>query len=1021
MVRFLITRPIATIMTYVAILTLGLVAIGLLPVSLMPDIDIPEITVQVNRPGESVRQIEDGIIAPMRYQLMQLPHLDNMTSESRDGRALIRLRFSHGADINYAFIDVNEKVDAAMRSLPSDMERPAIIKASASDLPVFYINLWQENANEQQFLELSTLARAVLIKRLEQLPEVAMVDVTGHLDPELYIEPNESLLKSLGVTHNDIVHALEQNNLTLGSLQVADGQYLFNIRFSNAMHSVDDVKDIRLRVGSRFMKLEDLANIGIRAQDQDGAFLNGEQRALSLAIIKQSDVRMKDLKSSVQGMLDRFGREYPEVKSQIIRDQTALLEYSIKDLRDNLVIGGILAFIILFFFLKDGRAPWLIGISIPTGLIVSLLFFYLVGISINIISLSGLILGIGLMIDNSIIVIDNITQYVDRKVPLLEACVKATNEVISPLLSSALTTCAVFVPLVFLSGIAGALFYDQAIGVAIGLMSSLVVSITIIPVLYYLFSMRADRKGKLRKGGLTRLLQKINLFNIEENYAKGFDRVFKYRKASMLICLLLLVPMILLGVFLQKERFPSFHHSDILVSIDWNERINLEENCKRLNIINEAVDEFLLVNTSYAGTQKYLLHKDMDQSVSEAQLYYDCHSEDDLKLLEARISGIMKEQWPGALLELQVPETIFEKLFESDPAVIVAKVSDNQSRGVPDYPRMTEISSRLNTLYPEAGIMSPAAESYIEISAIPERLLLYDVDPGALYERLRIALNAHQVDVLHSGSQYIPIVIGNSPKGIENLLNELMVENRHQLEIPVKALVNSKIKEDYKILMGDGQGPFVPVSFHTVPTRDVEGLMGDISRKLKDEYKVDTSFAGSFFGSRQLIKELAVVLLIALALLYFILAAQFESLAQPFIILLEIPIAIFGGLIMLWLFGGSINIMSMIGIIVMCGVVINDSILKIDTINHLRLEGMPVFEAIKEGGHRRLKSIIMTALTTVLALMPVIWGSGMGSELQKPLALTVIGGMVIGTLISLYVIPLFYYYLYRNKTVSSQQ
>ncbi|NLX72367.1 MAG: efflux RND transporter permease subunit [Bacteroidales bacterium] len=381
----------------------------------------------------------------------------------------------------------------------------------------------------------------------------------------------------------------------------------------------------------------------------------------------------------------------------------------------------------------------------------------------------------------------------------------------------------------------------------------------------------------------------------------------------------------------------------------------------------------------------------------------------------------MKEQWPGALLELQVPETIFEKLFESDPAVIVAKVSDNQSRGVPDYPRMTEISSRLNTLYPEAGIMSPAAESYIEISAIPERLLLYDVDPGALYERLRIALNAHQVDVLHSGSQYIPIVIGNSPKGIENLLNELMVENRHQLEIPVKALVNSKIKEDYKILMGDEQGPFVPVSFHTVPTRDVEGLMGDISRKLKDEYKVDTSFAGSFFGSRQLIKELAVVLLIALALLYFILAAQFESLAQPFIILLEIPIAIFGGLIMLWLFGGSINIMSMIGIIVMCGVVINDSILKIDTINHLRLEGMPVFEAIKEGGHRRLKSIIMTALTTVLALMPVIWGSGMGSELQKPLALTVIGGMVIGTLISLYVIPLFYYYLYRNKTVSSQQ
>lgn len=1010
-------------MTYVAILTLGLVAAGLLPVSLIPDIDIPEVTVQVSRPGESVRQIEEGIVAPIRYQLMQLPHLNNMSSESRDGRALIRLRFSHGADINYAFIDVNEKIDAAMRNLPSDMERPAIIKASASDLPVFYINMWQENANEQQFMELSTLARAVLIKRLEQLPEVAMVDVTGHLEPELYIEPNEALLKSLGVTHYDIINALEQNNLSMGSLQVSDGQYLFNIRFSNTMQSVDDVKDIRLRVGSRFMSLKELANIGLRPQQQEGAFLNGEERALSLAIIKQSDARMKDLRSGVQGMLDRFDREYPQVKSQIIRDQTALLTFSINDLRDNLVIGGLLSFVILFFFLKDDRSPWLIGISIPTGLIISLLFFYLAGISINIISLSGLILGIGLMIDNSIIVIDNITQFVERGEPLVEACIKATTEVIRPLLSSVLTTCAVFVPLVFLSGISGALFYDQALGVAIGLMASLIVSITILPVLYYLFHIKASKKDKIRKGRITMILQKINLFKIEENYAKGFDWVFKYRKASIVICLSLLIPTVLLGLYMQKERFPHFQHSDILLTIDWNERINLDENCERLNLINRAVDDLSLLSTSYAGTQKYLLHKDLDQSVSEAQMYFDCHSENDLKLLEAEINALLRKEWPLAIFDFIVPETIFEKLFESDQAVLIAKVSDSQVRGVPAYPVMAEISERINALYPEAGIMPPAAESYIEISAIPERLLLYDVDASVLYEHLRIAVNAWQVGVLHSGSQYIPMVIGNPPAGIESLLNELMVVNRHQLDIPVKALVSIHIKEDYKSLMGDGQGAFVPISFHKVPTGDVDNFMNQISHKLKDEYRVDTTFTGSWFGSRQLINELAVVLLIALALLYFILAAQFESLSQPLILLLEIPIAIFGGLLLLWMFGGSINIMSMIGIIVMCGVVINDSILKIDTINRLRAEGMPLLEAIKEGGHRRLKSIIMTALTTVLALMPVLWGSGMGSELQKPLTLTVIGGMIIGTVISLYVIPLCYYYLYREKqsSVSNEQ
>jgi multidrug efflux pump subunit AcrB len=222
-------------MAFMAILTLGIVSSRLLPVSLMPEIDIPEITIQVNRPGETARQIEEGIIGTMRYNLMQIPHLEELTSESFDGRATIRLRFSYGADINYAFIDVNEKTDEAMRYLPSDMERPAIIKATASDLPVFYINIWMDNADDQKFLEMSDLTRSVIIKRLEQLEQVAMVDVTGHLQPELFIEPDEKLLRSLGVSHQVIINALDQNNLSMGSIEVADGQYRFNIRFANRL------------------------------------------------------------------------------------------------------------------------------------------------------------------------------------------------------------------------------------------------------------------------------------------------------------------------------------------------------------------------------------------------------------------------------------------------------------------------------------------------------------------------------------------------------------------------------------------------------------------------------------------------------------------------------------------------------------------------------------------------------------------------------------------------------------------
>src|SRR5690554_1511141 len=411
MVHFLIHRPIAVIMTFIAVLTLGLVALGVLPVSLMPDIDIPEITLQVNRPGESPRQIEDGVVAPLRYQLMQVPQLEGMQTESRDGRALIRLRFNYGADINYAFVDVNERTDEALRHLPADMERPAIVKATASDLPVFYINVWMEEADPQKFMELSDLARSVLVKRLEQLQEVALVDVTGQMEPELFIEPNEALLQSLGLTHQVLTRALEQNNLSVGSIEVADGQYRFNIRFSNRLRTVEDVRDVRLLVGDRMMRLDDLAEVGLRPRKPKGGYFRNQTPALSLAVIKQSDARMDVLKEHTEGLLSQFRRSYPGVHFEVVRDQTSILDYAISNLQSNLLVGGILAFFILFFFLKDARSPWLIGVSVPVSLVMSLLFFHLTGLSLNIISLSGLILGIGMIIDNSIIVIDNITHY----------------------------------------------------------------------------------------------------------------------------------------------------------------------------------------------------------------------------------------------------------------------------------------------------------------------------------------------------------------------------------------------------------------------------------------------------------------------------------------------------------------------------------------------------------------------------------------------------------------------------------
>ncbi len=1016
MVKFLIHRPIAVVMTFIAILLLGAVASGLLPVSLMPDISIPEISVQVNYPGKSVREIENGVVRKLRQNLMQVPHLDDINSESREGKGIIKLRFDYGADINYAFIDVNEQVDAAMRSLPKELERPAIIKASATDLPVFYINCWlnDSTADISRFMEMCDLSKNVVIKRIEQLPEVALVDLSGQLEPELYILPKEEKVTPLGISQSMISKALEQNNISLGSLQVIDGQYRYNIRFTNAVRTVEDVKNIYLKVNGRILQLKDIAEIGIRPQEREGAFLSDGKQALTLAVIKQSDARMEDLKAGVEKLLKVFRRDYKNISFELVRDQTNLLKYAITNLKQSLIVGAFLAFIIMFFFLKDARSPWLIGLSIPVSLVICILFFHLVGLSINIISLSGLILGVGMMIDNSIIVIDNISQYLRKGESLSIACIRGTTEVIRPLISSVLTTCAVFMPLVFLSGISGALFYDQAVAVTVGLSVSLLVSITLLPTLYRLFWLKRESETGVREGKISSWLSKLNLFRIEEIYEAGFQWAFNNRRWVFSGFLLLLFISVGLGLSLKKERFPQFKQNELMVEIDWNDKINVHENLKRSDLLIDLVKDQIELSNAFVGKQQYVMHKDMDLSLSEVLIYLAVKKDEDIKKLGQQIGSWLHDNYPEATYKFAAPQNIFEKLFADREAPFVVKLGANNKKGVPELHQTEQIVTELNETYPQSNVKPVASESFLEIRVKPELLALYDVDQKQLYSRLKAAINAFQIGVLRTGSQYVPIVLSDKKSKLETLLKELKIKNKIDNEISVNQLVNIVPALDYKILFGGKEGAYVPLAFEKL-IDSPEKLMPLIRTQLQQLAKLNVSFMGSWFSTQVLIKELTLVLLISLALLYFILAAQFESFSQPIIVLLEVPIDIAGALGLLWLMGGTINLMAMIGIVVMSGIIINDSILKIDTINRMRRNGLPLQEAIEKAGHRRIKPIIMTSLTTILALVPFLWGADMGSELQRPLALTVIGGMSLGTLVSLYFVPLCYYYLYRKE------
>lgn len=1010
MVKFLTDRPVAVVMSFIAVLMLGIVSSGRLPVSLMPDIDIPEITVAVSQPDNSAREIENSVVSILRRNLLQVPGLADIESESRNGSALILLSFEYGTDIDMAFMEVNEKIDGSMNSLPPDIERPRIIKASATDIPVFFLNLSLRNElySEEKFMELSKFSETVIKKRIEQLPEVAIADITGQIKEEIYIEPDAERCRSMGVSENDIRAAIERNNINIGSLLVKDGKYLYNLEFSSFLREVTDVSDIFLKAGDKLIQLKEVADVGVRQQRPTGSYYNAGERAVTLAIIKKATARMADMEENLGTLVDLFHTDYPDIEFEISQDQTRILDYSMSNLKISLFIGGSIAFLIMFFFLRDGRSPWLIGLSIPTSVLISILLFHLVGLSINIISLSGLILGVGMMIDNSIIVIDNITQLRDRGESVYDACIKGTNEVIRPLLSSMLTTCAVFIPLIFLSGIAGALFYDQAIAISIGLLVSFLVSIMLLPALYNQLFRRE------KEGALTRFVRKISLKNLEEKYEAGMRFFFRFRVLMVSFFILLMGVSVILFAFIPKERLPSVRQDELVVQVDWNENIDIDENSKRIIEMLGVFGQDIKQSNGFVGEQDFIFNRDYDQTYTQSRLYIKAESFESFNSLNAAIADYISSAWPDARVNILPQENIFEKIFAAGQASLIVRLSLLNEKQVPPIDEVARIRNDIVAVWPEAGTDMPATGEKVMVKLDQEKLLLYGVNPADLYSRLKTAFNSNRAGELRASYEILPIVMVEDRQYISNIISESFVKNADGQDIPVRDLVKLERIHDYKTIKGGIYGEYVPLNMD-ISSRRPEREINEVRDVLNGYENINVRFGGSLISGQKIFREMIAIILVSVLLLYFILASQFESLSLPLIVLLELPIDIAGALLLLVLFGGTINLMSMIGIIVMSGIIINDSILKIDTINRLRWGGMELKEAIFTGGARRLKPIIMTSLTTILAMTPFLFGHDLGSELQKPLALTVIGGMALGTVVSLYFIPLAYWYLYRRK------
>ncbi len=994
-------------------IVLGVLAAGRLPIGLLPEVGIPRLSVQVSYPNAAARTVENSVVAPLRNTLLQVNGLSDIRSRSRDESAVLYLDFPFGTNPDLAFIEVNEKIDLAMNQLPRDVDRPRVLATDVSDIPVVQLSvtLTDTAATPAQLLELSELGRNVLRRRLEQLPEIAFADMSGQREPRLSIRPNRPALRALGITESDLGSLLRDANLDLGSLLLRDGFYEYAVRFTGELRTAADLEALYFNVGGRTLRLGDLATVTYEAEPPRGYFYADGLPGLSFTLRKRAAARLFALQDNLDLLLTDLRAQYPGLRFTLANDQTAVLRASIGNLSGGLLYGAGAAVLILFLFFRGWQRPLLIALAVPIALLLATLGFYLTGLTINVVSLAGLILGVGLMIDNSIIILDNIDQ-AGGDVPIAigtKQIAEATDEVIRPLLSSALTTVAVFLPLVLLSGVAGALFRDQAIAVSLALLASLLVAYFLLPQLTWL--LRSKRVGE-KEGKADADVKTQTTKGTFWRYFDGGVTAFVGRPwLSLPLVFLWLAGGWLLLRASPTTGFPDLSRPDYHLIVDWNEPLSLDLHRTRVRALTQRWRDMFGGHTAaYVGEQRFLLVEDQ-QATNAAELQFYLPSPPANPGFADGFLDDLREEYPTAAIAFRPLPNLFDRIFLNTDPYLELRLRENASRETPAWERVLPIIDRLI----EAGYApeAPGRAEGIALRLDYRQLQINRVDPARLQNRLLTLFSENEVTRLRANDRALPVLLTNEDALTSERLLAATVENRDGNEIPLRYLLTLDRQPAYRVLTADRAGEYLGLAF---PERTVDP---DTLALLASLPGLSQQLSGRYFSDQGRVGELGGVLLVSLLLLYLILAAQFEGLLLPLVVLLVVPVSLVGSLLALWISGESLNLLSLIGMVVTGGIVVNDAIIKVDMIERARRAGMDLLSAIHEAGRRRLRAIVMTSLTTIFALVPVLFTSGLGAELQRPLAIAVLGGLVVGTVGSLYVVPLLYRLLVREPQVFS--
>lgn len=1001
MVQYLLKHTISVLVTVAILVVLGILAMQKLPTSLLPEIPIPEISVQVQESGLSMEEMEQSVARILRQELGQVPRLKEIHSVSWDGRAEIRLTFEYGASMKLAFIDTNEKIDEAMERLPQLQKRPMATQTTATDMPVFTLLVSGKGPlGEKEFAELGEACSQMIRPRLEQLSEVAMADVTGLESRQLAIRIREDRTKMIGMSRMDIEDVLRRNNMEAGECTIQEQGLVYRVRMETGMRTEKDVEDLYLNFGGRVYQLKELADISLSSCDPHGLVMTPEGRGIALSLIKHPSAKMSDFRKRTHQTVEALQNEFPDYRFRVVGDQSELLDSTLRSLYQNLLVGLVLICLVSMLFFRDMRFPLIVSLTLVLSLVISMIALYAFHISLNLVSLVGLILAMGMMIDNSLIVTEDIASHHLSGCTLDMACVRGTKEVALPMLSSMLTTVAVFIPLLFMDGFVGQIFHDQAIVVSMGLAVSYLIAVLVLPVMY--------RTLWYRKG--IRYLSRQSMF--ERFYDVGSHWCFNHVKGTIWILVAILLAGGTAMVWIPKEKMPKTSRTETVADINWNDNCSLERNRLRTIDLQQKIKEQVEVSYALVGRQDFVLDDTRNQKEQESSLHCTLKNPQEMDSFEKRLRVLVLDMCPEAKVNIHPPLSVAEKLFPEDGEKMILKV---YRHGIVDDSDRDFCASFTTRLSDEVGVSveGPSEMSSQYVVADMHKLAHYGISLYSLQTKLDELCSDTRVIMLKDFSDYVPVMFSRTGEGtLAEMLDEATIESGGR-EFPLKYFVSIRNAQTFQTIQADKDGVYLP--FRLSQAKRPKDVEKSIARYASADKERVYELTGAYFQNREMMAGLAGILLVSLLLIYLVMTAQFESFLQPFILLLEIPIDIAVGVLCLYLTGNSLNVMSVIGLIVSCGVVVNDSILKISMVNTLRANGMPLEDAIHEAGHKRIRAIVMTSLTSILVFVPMLWNHDMGTDMQRPFAVAMTGALTVGTLVSLFIIPMFYWLIYRKK------